>query len=314
MLVDGKWCSNWQPNDEHNDNGRFVRAASGFRHFVSIDSTKGFAPEAGRYQLYVAYMCPWASRTLIARRLKKLENVIDVCVLDPRLTDQGWQFSDYPGSDRDGLNGANHMHELYTRADPHYSGRATVPMLWDRQQNTIVNNESADILRILNSGFGALADDSVELYPDALADEIDTFNERLYDNFNNAVYQAGFANSQSAYDEAVARVFDTLDWLQGRLDGRTWLIGEQLTETDIRAFVTLIRFDLAYHGLFKCNLKPLSAYPAVLAYLRHLLAITAFAASVNVDHIKTGYASIRAVNPQGIVPAGPLLDYLDDLG
>ena len=314
MLVDGKWCDNWQPTEDDGSDGRFERVASTFRRVVATDSAEGFAPETGRYQLYVAYTCPWASRTLIARHLKKLEDVIDVCVVDPRLSDQGWQFSDYPGSDRDRLNGASYMHELYTRADPHYTGRATVPVLWDSEQHTIVNNESADILRILNSGFGPLADDSVDLYPDALAEEIDTFNERLYDNFNNAVYQAGFAKSQSAYDEAVARVFDTLDWLQGRLDGRTWLVGDQVTETDIRAFVTLIRFDLAYHTLFKCNLKPLSAYPAVVAYLRRLLAIPAFAASLNVDHIKTGYASIRAINPQGIVPAGPSLDYLRQLG
>ncbi|MCA9173650.1 MAG: glutathione S-transferase C-terminal domain-containing protein, partial [Planctomycetales bacterium] len=267
-------------------------------------------PEAGRYQLYVAYICPWACRTLIALRVKGLDPVIDVCVVDPRLGDQGWQFTGNNGSDVDALNGARFMHDIYTRADPTYTGRATVPVLWDKHGRTIVNNESADILQILNRDFPALADNTVDLRPAALEAEIEQVNRRLYADFNNGVYQAGFAGSQKAYDEAVREVFEMLDWMELRLTESLWLVGEQLTETDIRAFVTLIRFELAYYGLFKCNLRPLSAYPAVIAYLVRLLAIPAFAASVNADHIKAGYYSIKALNPGGVVPVGPHLDYL----
>ena len=310
MLVNGKWAEAWQPVQSSDSDGRFIRQHSGFRDRIGAASERGFATEAGRYQLYVAYICPWACRTLIALRLKGLEAAIDVCVVDPRLGDQGWQFSGEYGSDVDTLNGARYMHELYTRADPAYTGRATVPVLWDKSERTIVNNESADILQILNRDFGAVAAQAIDLRPAGLEAEIVRTNERLYADFNNGVYQAGFAGTQNAYEEAVLKVFATLDWMEARLTKTQWLVGDQLTESDIRAFVTLIRFELAYYGLFKCNLRPLAAYPAVLAYLVRLLQIPAFAASVRADHIKAGYYSIKALNPGGIVPTGPLLDYL----
>lgn len=310
MLVNGKWAEAWQPVQSSDSDGRFIRQHSGFRDRIGSASQRGFTAEAGRYQLYVAYICPWACRTLIALRLKGLEAAIDVCVVDPRLGDQGWQFSGEYGSDVDALNGARYMHELYTRADPGYTGRATVPVLWDKRARTIVNNESADILEILNRDFAPIATHAIDLRPARLEAEIVQTNERLYANFNNGVYQAGFAGTQKAYDEAVLRVFDTLDWMEAQLSSSTWLVGEQLTESDIRAFVTLIRFELAYYGLFKCNLRPLSAYPAVIAYLVRLLQIPAFAASVRADQIKAGYYSIKALNPGGIVPAGPMPDYL----
>lgn len=310
MLVNGRWMERWQPVQASDDEGRFIRQDSGFRHRIGADSPEGFTPEAGRYVLYMAYICPWACRALIALRLKGLEHAIDIRVVDPRLTEQGWAFTGQLGTDLDDLNGARHLHALYTRADPTYTGRATVPVLWDRSRATIVNNESADILQILDGDFGALAHNPVALRPAAWVDAIEAANTRLYADFNNGVYQAGFATTQAAYDEAVGRVFDCLAWMDSRLAKAQWLVGEQLTETDIRAFVTLVRFDLAYHGLFKCNLRPLSAYANVMAYLRRLLALPAFARSVRPDHIKAGYYSIRALNPSGIVPAGPALDYL----
>lgn len=311
MLVNGRWAGKWQPVQASDDDGRFIRQRSGFRDRIGVDSERGFVAEPDRYQLYVAYICPWASRALIALRLKRLEHVIGVTVVDPRLGEQGWQFTGEYDSDADTINGATHLHELYTLADATYSGRATVPVLWDKRTRTIVNNESADILRILDRDFAMFADTTVELRPAVLEAEIERVNDRLYTDFNNGVYQAGFAVCQRAYDEAVDKVFATLDWMEDRLAQSRWLVGERLTETDIRAFVTLIRFELAYYSLFKCNLRALSAYPAVLAYLRRLLEIPAFAASVRPDHIKAGYYSIRALNPSGIVPAGPRLDYVE---
>lgn len=312
MLVNGKWAEDWHPVQSSDSDGRFIRQHSGFRDRVGAASERGFTVEAGRYRLYVAYICPWACRTLIALRLKGLEAAIDVCVVDPRLGDQGWAFSGAYGSDLDALNGARYLHELYTRADSGYTGRATVPVLWDKKARTIVNNESADILQILNRDFGSLATNPIDLRPAALEAEILRVNDLLYADFNNGVYQAGFAGSQKAYEEAVHKVFAALDWMEARLSHAPWLVGAQLTETDIRAFVTLIRFELAYYSLFKCNLRPLAAYPAVLAYLVRLLAIPAFAASVRADHIKAGYYSIKALNPGGVVPAGPMLDYLPE--
>lgn len=314
MLVDGRWSGDWQPVQKVDSDGRFLRQPSTFRFRIAPDSPQGFLPEAGRYHLYFTYPCPWASRVLIALRLKGLERVIGTTATDPRLGEQGWQFTGELGSDRDPLQGAHHLHELYTRADPHYSGRATVPVLWDTRQHTIVNNESSELLQILNRDFGSLADARVDLRPPALESDIDGVNARLYGDFNNGVYQAGFAGTQKAYEEAVTRVFATLELLENRLTGSDWLVGNQLTECDIRAFVTLVRFELAYAGLFKCNLRPLSHYPSVLAYLERLLALPAFAASVRPSHIKAGYYSIKALNPNGIVPLGPQLDYLHGLG
>jgi putative glutathione S-transferase len=317
MLVNGKWTQDWQPVQATDAKGGFVRQVSSFRNWVTPDGSAGptgeggFAAAKGRYHLYVAYICPWASRTLIARKLKKLEDVVSVSVVEPVLSDEGWRFGDYPGSNRDDLNGATYLHELYSRAEPTFTGRATVPVLWDRERKTIVNNESADIARMLNSGFGALSDESVDLYPEALRGEIDGLNERIYPALNNGVYRAGFATTQVAYEEAYHGVFAMLDELEARLgDGRAFLTGESFTEADIRLFVTLIRFDAAYYGLFKCNRRRLADYPALSAYTRRVLDLPGVRGTVNIDHIKQGYYSIKALNPNRIVPLGPDLSAL----
>ncbi|MBA85391.1 glutathione S-transferase family protein [Thalassobius sp. S69A] len=310
MLVDGKWTKDWNPVQKADEKGRFVRQVSSFRNWITPDGSAGptglggFKAEAGRYRLYVALICPWASRTLIARALKGLEDVIPVTVVNPTLTDQGWAFGGYPGADADPLFDAGYMHALYTRADPHFTGRATVPVLWDMQQNVMVSNESADILRMLDTAFEEIVPSDIRLYPQDLATEIDTLNPVIYDGLNNGVYKAGFASSQEAYDEAVASVFSTLDMLESRLSG-DYLFGDRLTETDIRTFVTLIRFDAAYHGLFKTNLRQIADYPRLQAYMERILALPGVRQTVNMDHITRGYYSIKALNPTGIRPAAP---------
>jgi putative glutathione S-transferase len=315
MLVNGKWAADWQPVQAKDAKGGFVRQTSSFRSWITPDGSPGptgeggFKAEAGRYHLYVALICPWASRTLIARRLKGLEEAISVSVVEPALTDQGWRFGDYPGATRDELNGATYIHEIYTKVDPIITGRATVPVLWDKQRQTIVNNESADIVRMLNSGFGEFDDDTVDLYPESLRPEIDALNDRIYPRLNNGVYRAGFATTQEAYEEAFQDVFGMLDELEERLDSKAFLFGDCLTETDIRLFVTLVRFDAAYHGLFKCNLRRIADYPNLSAHLERMLALPSVASTVNIDHIKRGYYSIKSLNPTGIVPLGPALGF-----
>lgn len=315
MLVDGKWVANWQPVQAKDEKGGFVRQVSTFRNWITPDGSagptgqRGFKAEAGRYHLYVALICPWASRTLIARKLKGLENAITVSVVEPALTDQGWRFGSYPGATVDALFGATYMHEIYTRADPHVSGRATVPVLWDKKTGTIVSNESADILRMFDSGFGTLASGPT-LYPADISAEIDALNDAIYPNLNNGVYRAGFATTQEAYEEAYHQVFATLDQLETRLsDGRPWLHGDRFTETDIRLFVTTVRFDAAYHGLFKVNQRRIADCPHVQAHLLRVLALPGVRETVSIDHIKRGYYSIKALNPTGIVPVGPALDW-----
>ena len=273
MLVNGKWTADWQPVQAKDEQGRFIRQQSSFRNWIMADGSAGptgkggFKAEAGRYRLYVALICPWASRTLIARKLKGLEDVISVSVVEPTLTDQGWRFGDYPGATPDALNGATYMHEIYTSADPAFTGRATVPVLWDKAGGTIVSNESADIVRMMNAGFGALAS-GIDLYPDDLRVEIDALNDRIYPALNNGVYRAGFATTQVAYDEAFGEVFAMLDELETRLsDGRQWLLGDRFTETDIRLFVTLARLDAAYHGLFKWNPRRTADYASACGLL-----------------------------------------------
>ncbi|MDQ0512466.1 glutathione S-transferase family protein [Ancylobacter amanitiformis] len=319
MLVDGKWVENWQPVQATDANGGFVRQVSSFRSWVTADGAPGptgeggFAAEAGRYHLYVALICPWASRALMARTLKGLEAAVSISILNPVLTEQGWRFGHHPGANDDTLNGATYLHEIYTRADPHFTGRATVPVLWDKHRGTIVNNESADILRIFNTGFGRLAHHAVDLYPEALRAEIDALNAAIYPRLNNGVYRAGFATTQGAYEEAFGEVFGMLDELEDRLaSAGPFLAGEALTEADIRLFVTLVRFDAAYHGIFKCNRRRLADYAHLSAYLVRVLAIPGLRETVNIDHIKHGYYSIRALNPNGIVPLGPQLAWLDD--
>jgi glutathionyl-hydroquinone reductase len=311
MLVNGKWTADWHPMQSKDAKGGFVRQESQFRNWITDDGRPGptgaggFPAEAGRYHLYVALTCPWASRTLLVRKLKGLDNVISVSVVEPSMTAQGWRFGDYPGANRDTLNGATYLHEVYSRADPVYSGRVTVPVLWDKQRQTIVNNESADIVRMLNGAFGKFATNDLDLYPPDLSGEIDALNEPIYRKLNNGVYRAGFATAQQAYEDACQHVFEMLDELEPRLEGRSFLLGERMTETDVRLFVTLVRFDAAYHGLFKCNLRRLIDYPNLTAYASRILAIPGVQETVNIDHIKHGYYSIKALNPTGIVPLGP---------
>jgi glutathionyl-hydroquinone reductase len=310
MLVDGKWAEDWQPVQKADEKGRFVRQTSSFRNWITADGspgptgTGGFRAEAGRYRLYVALICPWASRTLMARSLKGLETLIPVTVVNPTLTSQGWAFGGYPGADADPLFGATYMHEIYTRADDHFTGRATVPVLWDMAQGVMVSNESADILRMFDTAFEHLVPSDLRLYPADLAAEIDALNPRIYDALNNGVYKAGFAVTQGAYDEAVEGVFVMLDELESRLTG-DYLFGDRLTETDIRTFVTLIRFDAAYHGLFKTNRRQIADYPRLTAYMERVLRLPGVAGTVSLDHITRGYYSVKALNPTGIRPTGP---------
>lgn len=309
MLVNGKWVAKWQPVQAKDEKGGFVRQNSSFRNWITPDGSPGstgeggFEAEPGRYHLYVALICPWASRTLIGRSLKGLEDVISVSVVEPELSDHGWRFAE-----PDELNGITYLHELYTRTDPMISGRATVPVLWDKKRGTIVNNESAEILRMMNSAFGDLADPTFDLYPADLREEIDALNARIYPSLNNGVYRAGFATTQVAYEEAFHQVFAMLGELEAHLgDGRPFLLGDRVTEADVRLFVTLVRFDVAYHGLFKCNLRRLADYPALSEYQARFLALPGVRETVSVDHIKRGYYSVKALNPTGIVPLGPEL-------
>ena len=310
MLVNGTWSKDWDPVQKSDEKGRFVRQTSSFRSWITPDGSAGptghagFKAEPGRYRLYVAFICPWASRTLMARKLKGLDKMIAVTVVNPTLTDQGWAFGGYPGADDDPLFGSAYMHELYTRADPLFTGRATVPVLWDEQTGTIVNNESADILRMLDTAFEHLVPSDLRLYPTDLGPEIDALNADVYQSFNNGVYKAGFATTQEAYDEAVTCVFDTLARLEDRLTG-DYLFGDRLTETDIRTFVTLIRFDAAYHGIFKTNRRQIADYPRLQAYMERIYHLPGVAETVNMDHITRGYYSIKALNPNGIRPTGP---------
>lgn len=315
MLVNGKWMDNWQPVQNADEKGRFLRQVSSFRNWITPDGSAGptgdggFKAEAGRYRLYAAFICPWASRALMARKLKGLEHILPVTVVNPTLTDQGWAFGGDPQADEDPLFASNYMHELYTRADPAFNGRATVPVLWDMKQNVMVNNESADILRMLDTAFEGIVPSNLRLYPEYLSEQIDALNTVIYNQLNNGVYRAGFATSQEAYNEAVGDIFETLDMLETRLSAPhlsgTYLFGEQLTETDIRLFVTLIRFDAAYHGLFKTNLKQIADYPRLASYMEQILHLPGVIDTVNMDHITRGYYSIKALNPNGIRPVGP---------
>lgn len=312
MLVDGKWTEDWQPVQATDAQGGFVRQMSSFRSWITPDGRPGpsgqggYKAEAGRYHLYVALICPWASRTLIARKLKGLEQVVSLSVVEPEIGDQGWRFAS-----PDPVNGAEYMHQIYSRADPHVTGRATVPVLWDKRTGTMVNNESAEILRMFNSGFGNLAS-GPDLYPDALRPRIDALNARIYPRLNNGVYRAGFATTQVAYEEAFRDVFAELDTLETELSAAgPFLTGATFTEADIRLFVTLVRFDAAYYGLFKTNLRRIADYPALSAYMARVLALPGVRETVSIDHIKRGYYSIRKLNPLGIVPVGPDLPGLD---
>ncbi|RDE19011.1 glutathione S-transferase family protein [Motiliproteus coralliicola] len=309
MLVNGHWQKRWEPVQQQDADGRFIRQNSTFSGRLEAD----LDAYVGRLTLYVGYICPWATRTLIARSLLGLESQVPVRVVDPVLTDYGWRFGDFPGSTDPQLEDIQYLHQLYTRTDPHYSGRATIPLLWDRQRQRIINNESADILKIFNEDLRPWHQSELDLMPKALEPDIDAFNARIYHRFNNGVYRAGFASSQQAYEEAFTEVFETLNWLETHFSQHPYAVGEQLTESDIRLFVTLSRFDVAYHGLFKTNLRRIQDYPALSAYLERLLAIEAFADNTRIDHIKAGYYSVQALNPTGIVPLGPHLPWFSYL-
>jgi len=305
MLINGQWERKWDPVQEKDSEGRFIRQSSVFTGRIENAQTsvdKGL-------RLYVAYICPWATRTLIARSLLGLENAIDVKVVEPTLTDFGWQFGDFLGATQSGIEGVEFAHQLYTMSDEQYTGRATVPVLWDSGDNKIINNESAEILRVLNDDLRPIHNSDVNLYPAELQAQIDTFNQSIYDHINDGVYRAGFASSQQAYNEAMVDIFSRLDELETHFQNKGYAVANQLTESDIRLFVSLIRFDVAYHGLFKTNIKTIADYPALSAYLDRLLKIEAFAKNTRVDHIKAGYYSVKALNPSGIIPQGPKMDW-----
>lgn len=312
LLVDGKWQDSWYDTDK--SRGRFERSQSQFRNWVTRDGSPGphgeggFQAAPGRYHLYVSLACPWAHRTLIFRRLKGLEAMIDVSVVNWLMRDQGWTFDPAPGVIADPIHHAKRLYEVYLAADPRYTGRVTVPVLWDRERNTVVSNESADIIRMFNSAFDAVGAAAGDL-SGTLREQIDEINARVYDTVNNGVYKAGFATTQAAYEEAVLPLFESLDWLDARLGRQRYLCGDQLTEADWRLFTTLVRFDAVYVGHFKCNLRRIADYPQLSGYLRELYQMPGIAETVNFQHIKHHYyQSHDMINPTGIVPLGPLLD------
>ncbi|NVJ71514.1 MAG: glutathione S-transferase family protein [Alphaproteobacteria bacterium] len=315
LLIDGEWHDQWY--DTKSNGGAFKRSESQFRNWVTKDGAEGpsgkgdFEAESGRYHLYVSYACPWAHRTLIMRALKGLEGMIDVSVVGMTMLEHGWTFDAKDGSTGDGLFGSDFMHQIYTRADAGYSGRVTVPVLWDKKRKTIVSNESADIIRMMNSAFDHLGARAGDYYPEALRTEIDALNDRIYDTVNNGVYKAGFATSQSAYEEAVVPLFRSLDWLEKHLAENRYLVGDTFTEADIRLFTTLVRFDPVYVGHFKCNIRRIADYPELSAYVREIYQMPGVAATVHMDHIKTHYyASHKTINPTGVIPTGPELDLM----
>ncbi len=315
LLKSGKPADDWLGSET--EAGEFVRLDSQFRNWVTVDGSAGpsgeggFAAAPGRYHLYVSYACPWAHRTLIFRKLKKLEEVISVSVVHPHMEEAGWDFRAYPGATRDDVNGFDFMHQVYTLAKPDYSGIVTVPVLWDKERRTIVNNESSEIIRMLNSAFDEWTEPDLDLYPVALRPAIDEVNSLVYDSINNGVYRTGFASSQSAYEKAFSQLFAALDEIESRLGKQHYLVGEQLTEADWRLFTTLIRFDAVYVGHFKCNLRRIADYPNLSNYLRELYQVPGIAETCNMQHIKQHYYySHTQLNPTRIVPLGPEQDFL----
>ncbi|HEV8715503.1 MAG TPA: glutathione S-transferase family protein [Candidatus Binatia bacterium] len=307
-LVNGVWHD--EGSDATTTNGRYVRSDSQFRNWVTADGASGFPAEAGRYHLYIAISCPWAHRTWIFRQLKRLDDVISMSIVTPRRTGQGWVFDNDNPRYRDTLLGKRYLHEIYTVAQPDCTGRVTVPVLWDKKRRTIVNNESSEIIRMLNSAFTAFTTDTTDYYPEPLRTEIDALNDLIYRTVNNGVYRTGFATTQEAYEEAVDALFATLDQLEARLAARRYLLGQRLTEADWRLFPTLARFDAAYHGAFKCNVRRLVDYPNLWAYTRELYQMPGIAETVDLEIYKQGYYSPSPLrNPLGIVPKGPVIDF-----
>lgn len=312
MLIEGAWKTESQLQDE---SGRFVRSTTSFRDRVTADGSSGFSAEAGRYHLYIAWACPWAHRAAIIRKLKGLEGAIGLSAVGSFMGDDGWAFHGEPGEIPDDVNGAHYLREVYQKADPDYTGRVTTPVLWDKETGTIVNNESREILRMLDTEFEALATTDAHFCPEDLRDEIDATIDAIYDPINNGVYRAGFATKQSAYDEAVTELFDALDHWEGVLGTRRYLCGDRATETDLCLFPTLVRFDAVYHGHFKCNLRRIVDYPNLWGYLRDVYQLPGVAETVNMDHIKRHYyRSHESINPTRIVPKGPVLDFTEPHG
>ena len=316
LLIDGKWHDKWYDTDK--TGGKFEREAARFRNWVTADGSPGpdgeggFKAESGRYHLYVSMACPWAHRTLIFRKLKGLEKHISVSVVHPDMVENGWEFRSDSEQHRDHLHGFRFMHQVYTKAAPEYSGRVTVPTLWDKKKETIASNESAEIIRMFNSAFDGLEGVRTDLdfYPGELQEEIDSVNARVYDTVNNGVYKAGFATAQDKYEEAYNALFDSLDWLEERLSSQRYLVGGRLTEADWRLFTTLIRFDAVYYSHFKCNRQRISDFPALSAYVRDLYQVPGVAETVDINQIKRHYyVSQRTINPTQIVPVGPELDF-----
>jgi glutathionyl-hydroquinone reductase len=310
LLIDGQWHDQWY--DTSKSAGRFVRKDSAFRNWVTTDGSPGptgiggFKAEAGRYHLYVSLACPWAHRALIMRILKGLAHHIDISVVHWLMLEKGWTFADGLGVISDPIHSARFLHEIYVAADPTYTGRVTVPILWDKASGTIVNNESSEIIRMFNSAFDLVGAEEGDYYPHTLRADIDAVNARVYDTLNNGVYKAGFATTQAAYEEAVIPLFDTLDWLEARLAGRSWVCGDQMTEADIRLFTTLVRFDPVYVGHFKCNIRRIADYPHLSAHTKRMMNEPGIAETVNIEHIKRHYyESHRMINPTGVVPVGP---------
>ncbi|TDH34397.1 glutathione S-transferase family protein [Pseudohoeflea suaedae] len=314
MLDNGVWKDVWY--DTKSTGGKFKRSTSSFRNWVTKDGSAGpsgeggFKAEAGRYHLYVSLACPWAHRTLIFRELMGLQDAISVDIVDYHMGENGWEFKKRDGATGDSLMDKDYLHQVYTEADPHYTGRVTVPVLWDKQKKTIVSNESAEIIRMFNSAFAGIADPKAnDFYPEELHDEIDEINDLVYRTVNNGVYKAGFATEQDVYENNVNKLFDTLDKLEKRLSGQRYLVGGTLTEADWRLFTTLIRFDPVYVGHFKCNIRRIADYPNLYGYMRELYQMPGIAGTVNFKHIQHHYyGSHGTINPNGIVPVGPVMD------
>ena len=314
LLVDGVWHDQWY--DTKSTRGKFERSEAKFRNWVTADGAAGpsgvggFAADSGRYHLYVSYACPWAHRALIFRRLKGLEDHIGVSAVHPDMLSDGWTFEkDTQGATGDALFGSAFMRDIYTRAEPAFSGRVTVPVLWDKERGTIVSNESSEIIRMFNSAFDQITGNTKDYWPEELRDAIAPVNDRIYDTLNNGVYNCGFATTQEAYDAAVHPLFDTLDWLDDRLTGNRYLMGDRLTEADWRLFTTLVRFDPVYHLHFKCNRRRIIDYPALSGYLRELYQMPGIAETVNMEHIVRHYHySHDSINPHRIIPVNPVSD------
>lgn len=313
LLVEGKWYDEWY--DTKSTGGRFVRKDSQFRNWITPDGSAGPTGEAGfkaepdRYHLYVSLACPWACRTLIMRSIKGLEDMITVSVVNPIMLENGWTFEPYEGMIPDPIFHADYLYQVYTKVDPNYSGRVTVPVLFDKKQQKIVNNESAEIMRMFNSAFDQVGAKTGDYSPNALLSKIDDINAKVYANVNNGVYKAGFATKQEVYKEEVEKLFQALDELEALLSSQPYLVGDQITEADWRLFTTLIRFDSVYYGHFKCNIRALTSYPNLWRYTRELYHFPGVSQTVNFEHIKNHYyRSHKNINPNGIVPVGPKLD------